>query len=136
MDVSLQLSSGQALQQSETRGLDASKGLQPSGDLSFSRFSEAFQRQDLSVKGGFSVSGVLDRVRADFEAFKLKMANSQEPIYVNAGTKASPTENLTQAMNSAMRAQINIFEIGVTFNAGLTATQQSQNGVKTLVEKA
>jgi hypothetical protein len=136
MDVSLQLSSGQTLQQSETRGLDASKGLQPSGDLSFSRFSEAFQRQDLSVKGGFSVSGVLDRVRADFEAFKLKMASSQEPTYVNAGTKASPTENLTQAMNSAMRAQINIFEIGVTFNAGLTATQQSQNGVKTLVEKA
>jgi hypothetical protein len=136
MDVSLQLTNGQAMQQTESRELSASSGLQPTGELGFSRFSEAFQRSDMSSKGGLGVSGVLDRVRADFEAFKLKMGTSHEPTLVNSDAKFSPTENLTQAMNAAMRAQINIFEIGVTFNAGLTATQQSQNSVKTLVEKA
>jgi hypothetical protein len=39
-------------------------------------------------------------------------------------------------MNLALRAQMDMFEMSVAFNAGLTASQQSQSGVKTLVEKS
>lgn len=89
-----------------------------------------------------SVTGVIDRVRADFEAFKLR-ASRQGDGLVSAPThrpsgagRASETERMQTLMNDALRAQVDIFELTVTFNAGLTASQQSQGAVKTLIEKA
>ena len=137
MDVSVQLTSGPADQPGMGDiGIANRPSLQPSGEVGVARFSDAFGRTQAGADSRFGVDGVIDRVRADFESFRMRMAADQDVRYVNSASKLSPPEEMTRAMNAALRSQMHILEVGVAFNAGLTATQQSQNGVKTLVEKA
>jgi hypothetical protein len=134
MDVSVQLASA---------NLGAGDGLKagmrevaakpPAHDAAVMRFNDAFGRTPKVADP--NVAGVIDRIRADFESFRLRMAAGNETRLVNAQAQSGPAQ-LAESMNLALRAQMDMFEMAVAFNAGLTASQQSQSGVKTLVEKS
>jgi hypothetical protein len=81
------------------------------------------------------VEGFVDRVRGEFEAFRARLATTGEARSVNTNAKQSVTQELTDSMNASLRMQMQIFELSVMFNAGLTIAQQSQGSVKTLIEK-
>jgi len=79
--------------------------------------------------------GMIDRVRADFESFRLRLERQRDPQLVDQAPRDA-IQQLDESMNRAIKTQVDILELGVTLNAGLTATQQSQNSVKTLLEKS
>ena len=87
-----------------------------------------------SVPDG-GLTGVIDRVRADFEAFRLRLSRQNDPQIVDQ-TPTQALQHLGDSMDRAVKTQVDILELGLALNAGLTATQQSQNSVKTLLEKS
>jgi hypothetical protein len=57
-------------------------------------------------------------------------------LKLSAHRAAAPAAQLQAAMNQAIKTQTEIFQVAVSFQAGLTASQQSQGAVKTLIEKS
>ena len=94
--------------------------------------SQAYPRQPAEDAG---LIGVIEQVRADFEAFRLRLQREQAPTVVEQSPQAA-LQQLSESMDRAVRTQVDILEFGVTLNAGLTAAQQSQNSIKTLLEKS
>ena len=94
--------------------------------------SEAFPRADSSEIG---IIGIIDKVRADFETFRSKLVRQEDPQVISQNPRDA-IQHLSDSMDRAVRTQVDILELGVTLNAGLTAAQQSQNSVKTLLEKS
>ena len=94
--------------------------------------SQAYSHQ---VAPDTGLVGIIDRVRADFESFRLRLGKQRDPQVVDQ-TPREALQHLSDSMDRAVRTQVDILELGVTLNAGLTAAQQSQNSVKTLLEKS
>ena len=81
-----------------------------------------------------SLTSTIDRMRARFQALSQQASNAQ-PASAVVGQSAA-LDRMEHVMNQSIRMQAEIFQMAVNFHAGLTVTQQSQNGVKTLVEKS
>lgn len=86
---------------------------------------------------------MVDRLRADFSAMRGRLSQPVEAqlsvranSFNSAKNAATPAAHLEAVMNQALRTQTEIFQVAVSFQAGLTASQQSQSGIKTLVEKS
>jgi hypothetical protein len=90
---------------------------QNSGEL---RLSET--TADLSTR----LASSLDRLRADFQRLHQRI---EHPDRQHAAS-------MHDLMDRALRTQMDVFTTAIGFHAGLSATQQSQHGVRTLVEKA
>jgi hypothetical protein len=82
------------------------------------------------------LAGAVDRMRAEFEAMRQRASAPATSAYSQAAAAASPASQLEAVMNQSLKAQTEIFQMALSFNAGLTASQQSQSGIKTLVEKS
>jgi len=86
-----------------------------------------------------AITGAIDKIRSDFEAFRVRL-DQQRDAGLSAGTsthaRQDPVAQLSASMDRAVRTQVDILEFGIALNAGLTASQQSQNSVKTLLEKS
>ena len=95
--------------------------------------SKAFPLQVPPADNG--VTGVIDRIRADYSNFRHQLDRQADPSAVDLSGK-EPAQQLSDTMNLALKTQIDVLELGVTLNAGLTAAQQSQSSVKTLLEKS
>ncbi len=135
MDVSVQLAPAQTaagLSPMDTgpRGVEA----RGAGGPSVVPFAEGFNRPRVpgAEPGAFTM---IDQVRAEFEAFRLRMSSNRETRYVNGGANPQLAQ-LTEVMDSAMRTQLFLIEVSVAANAGISAAHQSQGSVKTLVEKS
>jgi hypothetical protein len=96
---------------------------------------------------GAGIASIVDKMRADFAMFRLRvnepsgLAVSQAPMGPNGSVTASDMSNsalaqMQQVMAWSLRTQTDVLQMAVGFHAGLSATQQSQNAVKTLVEKS
>lgn len=85
-----------------------------------------------------SLANTIDRIRVEFDVLRHRLV---EPDSRWSGSRAthqtSPQASQLEAvMNQSMRIQTGVFQMAVSFQAGLTASQQAQSGVKTLVEKS
>lgn len=84
-------------------------------------------------------SSTVDRIR---DAFALLQSDHKlQPAIGLAGRGSASAsvpspDTLASAMREALRIQTEVFKLSVGFHAGLSASQQSQSGVKTLVEKS
>ena len=79
----------------------------------------------------------IDRIRAEFDLMRHRLfAPAAHSTHASTSAAASPAVQLEAVMNQSMKIQTGIFQIAVSFQAGLTASQQSQSGVKTLIEKS
>lgn len=123
-------SGGQILEAART--LEQSSGSGTQSNLVAMPMSQAYPTQGAPDVG---LSGAIDRVRADFEAFRLRLERQKDPQAIDQNPRQAMAE-LSESMDRAVRTQVNILELGLALNAGLTATQQSQNSVKTLLEKS
>lgn len=133
MDVSVQLAPPQTAagigpMDAGPRGVEA----RGAGGPSVVPFAEGFGRQVQSADPAAFTA--IDQIRAEFEAFRLRIASNRETRYVNG--MDPQVAQLTQVMDSAMRTQLFLIEVSVAANAGISAAHQSQGGVKTLVEKS
>lgn len=95
--------------------------------------SKAFPSRVAPVDNG--VAGVIDRIRSDYAGFRHRLEQRDDPSRVNLAGK-DPVEQLNESMHHALKTQLDVLEFGITFHAGLTAAQQGQGGVKTLLEKS
>ena len=110
--------------------------LNASNEATVLRFSEAFGGPAGARK--VDVSGLVDRMRADFDKFRLRMEQKIDPSIVNprpTNTK-NMEQRLAEAMHDSIRTQYDLMQFSVTFNVGISAAHQSQGGVKTLIEKS
>lgn len=95
------------------------------------------------------VFAAIDRLRDDFAALdtRLDLRSPSRPGAASGLAGLGPNEtqglarsadgvSLESAMRDALRIQTEVFKLSVGFHAGLSASQQSQNGVKTLIEKS
>ena len=93
------------------------------------------------------IAGMVDKMRADFALFRQRMnepnglSNSPGLARTNGSLAVSDISNSALAqmqlvMAWSLRTQTDVLQMAVGFHAGLSATQQSQNAVKTLVEKS
>lgn len=82
-----------------------------------------------AIREGSGVSGMIDKVRADFDAYRSRIGSGYQPAH------GGGPNDMAGMVNHALRAQVEIFDTSIVFHAGLTVSQQSQNGVKTLIEK-
>jgi hypothetical protein len=109
--------------------------------------SNAAREHGASTSSG--IAQMVDRLRADFSAMRGRLSQpveTQLTVRANsvnsvngansARNAAAPAAQLEAVMNQALRTQTEIFQVAVSFQAGLTASQQSQSGIKTLVEKS
>jgi hypothetical protein len=96
---------------------------------------------------GTDIASIVDKMRADFAMFRQRLnepiglADSPAPVGQNGSVTASDMSNsalaqMQQVMAWSLRTQTDVLQMAVGFHAGLSATQQSQNAVKTLVEKS
>lgn len=83
-----------------------------------------------------SLAAAVDRMRADFESMRQRASAPASNSNALSAVASSPAGQLEAVMNQSLKAQTEIFQMALTFNAGLTASQQSQSGIKTLVEKS
>ncbi len=84
-----------------------------------------------------AASQTIDRIRADFDLMRHRLsAPAAHGAHALASTPASPAAQLEAVMKQSIKLQAEIFQIAISFQAGLTASQQSQSGVKTLIEKS
>lgn len=102
-------------------------------DVQVNTFSQTYAGS-LSRSGQPGMVGLVDRLRVDYQAFRARMGETDIVGETKAGS-ASSAKVFETVMKESLRTQVDIFELSISFNAGLTATQQSQSGVKTLVEK-
>lgn len=100
------------------------------------RFSEAFGGPGAARK--VDVAGLVDRMRMDFDRFRLRMEQNINPSLVNPRTASakSSDQRLAEAMRESIRMQYDLMQFSVAFNVGISAAHQSQSGVKTLIEKS
>lgn len=132
MDVSVQMLVGSPAATGGSLAAPATAGAGPAKVMSF---TQAFPSQAKGVnEAGFP--GMVDRLRADFNAFRHRLYAGQDPSTHRVSSEADAAERMDRMMRDALRTQVDIFELSVSVNAGLTAAQQSQSGVKTLLEKA
>lgn len=136
MDISLQGTIPMAVSSLDGRSLNQ-LGANPTATGSASGatavpMGQAFPPQATTEPG---LTGMIDRLRAEYEAFKLRLQHQADTRVVTQGPEAAVKE-MADSMNRAIRVQVNIIEMGVTMNAGLTAAQQGQGSVKTLLEKS
>jgi hypothetical protein len=112
--------------------VEISAGARSDIGLILSNFGQA---QGKSPAGGWTQT--VDRLRADFEAMRHRLSSpEQASMTLSAHRAAAPAAQLQAAMNQAIKTQTEIFQVAVSFQAGLTASQQSQGAVKTLIEKS
>lgn len=139
MDVSVQLLAQASMEQGGQRAVGAGVNAAPAAASAapaghVQSFNQAFPTAANRVDSS-NMTGLIDRIRHDFDAFRLRLDPAASAHSVPAGASLSPAEEMKQVMNQSLQTQVDIFEMSISFNAGLTATQQSQSGVKTLVEK-
>jgi len=139
MDVSVQLLAQGPMDQGAQRavGSVSNPTVAPAastGTGHVQNFSQAFPSGANKVQPG-GMTELVDRIRTDFEAFRDRLNPSADASAVRTTSGLSPAEHMEKVMDQSLRTQVDIFELSISFNAGLTATQQSQSGVKTLVEK-
>lgn len=139
MDVSVQLLAQGPMDQSAQRAVGTASNptaapAANAGTGHVQNFSQAFPSGANKVQPG-SMTGLVDRIRTDFEAFRGRLNPSADTSSVRTASGLSAAEHMEKVMTESLRTQVDIFELSISFNAGLTATQQSQSGVKTLVEK-
>lgn len=97
--------------------------------------SNAEATRPANPAGGLSQT--IDRIRTEFDAMRNRLvAPSAQSVLVHSNSHASPAAQLESVMNQSIKMQTGIFQIAVSFQAGLTASQQTQSGIKTLVEKS
>ena len=91
-------------------------------------------------------ASVIDKLRVDFAQFRQRLTHaggasatpaSGSAINNQAAAAAggNPLAEMQRVMAWSLRTQTDMLQMAVGFHAALSATQQSQNGVKTLVEK-
>jgi hypothetical protein len=137
MDVSVQLASqsavpnateprplGQGLNAAEVGGLGQQATATP--------MSQAFANAKTEAP---NVAGIVDRLRADFEAFRARLQQPSQAANVPVDGRSS-VQQLSDMMDRSIRTQVDMLELGISLNAGITAAQQSQSGIKTLIEKS
>jgi len=137
MDVSVQLLAQAAMDQGGQRAIGAGITAGPAGAGQTSHvqsFSQAFPSAANRAEGA-DMTGLIDRMRNDFEAFRSRLNPAGEASSIDPSSSQGSVQQMETVMRDSLQTQVDIFEMSISFNAGLTATQQSQSGVKTLVEK-
>ena len=134
MDIALQGGVFSPLNQELGRPIDAVNlnGGESNFGASIHRMSELVADRKAGVT---DLPGAIDKLRADFDMFRLRLERQADTKVVSESPRDA-VQALSDAMDRSVRTQVNILELGVALNAGLTATQQSQNSVKTLLEKS
>jgi len=80
--------------------------------------------------------GAIDKLRNDFMSFQSRILTPGTAPVDGTYANQPAIQAMRDTMDRAVGMQAGLFQLSVSLNVGLTATQQSQSSVKTLIEKS
>lgn len=114
-----------------SHGMSAGIGPAASSDATLLRVDDP-ARAAAGAESG--LAAVIDKVRIEYALFRARTQPAAPAL--TPGSSATPLAQMQQVVSWAMSSQAGVLQAAVGFHAALSASQQSQNAVKTLVEKA